>query len=291
MTAPAYRGRFAPTPSGPLHFGSLVTAVASWLDARAAGGVWLLRIDDLDPPREVPGAADRILHQLECHGLEWDERVRYQSQRNEAYASAVDHLLASGHAFRCRMTRKELQALDNRHPGPSVATSDPDSAVRAIVPDHLVHFHDRFQSACTFDLRQEGPFVIQRRDGLFGYQLACALDDADDRITHVVRGVDLLASTARQVLVLDYLGRDMPVYGHLPLVTDKEGRKLSKSAGSAALPDAPEDNLVRALRWLGAPASQGPVREQLDAALEWWRNSSSGLRTVRTGPAPAQSLP
>lgn len=273
-----YRGRFAPTPSGPLHFGSLVTALASWLDARAAGGVWLVRIDDLDPPREVPGAADTILRQLARHGLEWDESVRYQSRRGDAYAEAVEALVCDGLAFRCPLSRRQLQALGNRHPGPAVATADPDSAVRLCIPAHPVRFEDRFRGMVTFDLAEEGPFVIRRRDGFYAYQLACALDDADDGITDVVRGVDLLASTARQLVVLEALGRPAPRYAHLPLVQDDQGRKLSKSAGSAALPDAPVTSLAAAIRWLGGTPCGDTVTALLDGALAWWRAGAPGLR-------------
>lgn len=274
-----YRGRFAPTPSGPLHFGSLVTALASWLDARAQSGIWLVRIDDLDPPREVPGAADTILRQLAAHGLHWDSAVRYQSRRQEAYASAVARLLDQGDAFYCRLSRSELEALGQRHPGPAVAVNDPQAAVRLAVPDHLTTFHDRFCGRCRFDLRQEGAFVIRRRDGLYAYQLACAVDDSDDGITDVVRGADLLDSTARQLLVLERLGKTPPSYGHLPLVRDGLGRKLAKSAGSAAI-DARHsaDNLRRAMAWLGGPAVEGNVEAVLAEGLAWWKSEARGRR-------------
>ena len=249
-----YRGRFAPTPSGPLHFGSLVAALASWLEARHAGGEWLVRVDDLDPPREMPGAADAILRQLETFGLHWDGAVRYQSQRHSAYQLAVDALLDSGHAFHCRLTRKQLAALDHNHPGISAAVpAADDTAIRLQVPDRELDYQDGIQGRISNNLHQDGgAFVIRRRDGLFGYQLACALDDADDGITHVLRGADLLDSTLRQRWLLECLGRPAPDYAHLPVVTDGRDMKLSKSAGSEALDPARASLLLTAaLRCMG----------------------------------------
>lgn len=249
-----YRGRFAPTPSGPLHFGSLVAALASWLEARHAGGEWLVRVDDLDPPREVPGAADTILRQLETFGLYWDGAVRYQSQRHPAYQQAVDTLLDSDHAFHCRLTRKQLAALNHNHPGISAAVpAADDTAIRLYVPDRELRYQDGIQGRISNNLHQDGgAFVIRRRDGLFGYQLACALDDADDGITHVLRGADLLDSTLRQRWLLECLGRPAPDYAHLPVVTDGRNLKLSKSAGSEALDPARASQLLTAaLRCMG----------------------------------------
>ena len=170
-----YRGRFAPTPSGPLHFGSLVTALAGWLDARYHGGQWLLRIDDLDPPRQQPGAVDTILRQLDAFQLHWDGEPVYQSRRSDRYQRAVDTLLAGGKAFYCTLSRKQLKALDHIHPGPAVAQPPgPDRAVRLAVPDTPLWLDDRLQGRVHADLALEGgAFVIRRRDGLFGYQLAC----------------------------------------------------------------------------------------------------------------------
>ncbi len=249
-----YRGRFAPTPSGPLPFGSLVAALASWLEARHAGGEWLVRVDDLDPPREVPGAADTILRQLETFGLHWDGPVRYQSQRHFAYQEAVDTLLDSGHAFHCRLTRKQLADLDHNHPGISAAVpAAADTAIRLQVPDRELRYLDAIQGRISNNLHQDGgAFVIRRRDGLFGYQLACALDDADDGITHVLRGADLLDSTLRQRWLLECLGRPAPDYAHLPVITDGRDLKLSKSAGSEALDPARANLLLTAaLRCIG----------------------------------------
>ncbi|MDX1803998.1 MAG: tRNA glutamyl-Q(34) synthetase GluQRS [Alcanivorax sp.] len=249
-----YRGRFAPTPSGPLHFGSLVAALASWLEARAAGGEWLVRVDDLDPPREVPGAADTILAQLEQFGLAWDGAVRYQSQRHDAYQAAVEKLLEQQQAFHCTLTRKQLAARDHNHPGISAAVNARDNAsVRLAVPDRELCYDDGIQGRVCNNLHRDGgAFVIRRRDGLFGYQLSCALDDADDGITHVLRGADLIDSTLRQRWLLECLGRPAPQYAHLPVVTDGRDTKLSKSAGSDALdPQRASQLLTAALHCMG----------------------------------------
>ncbi|MEO1900918.1 MAG: tRNA glutamyl-Q(34) synthetase GluQRS [Alcanivorax sp.] len=287
-----YVGRFAPTPSGPLHFGSLVTALASWLDARHHGGRWLLRVDDLDPPRQQPGAVDTILHQLDRFGLHWDDTPLYQSRRGPAYADAVARLLDAGLAFHCTLSRKQLQALDNIHPGPAVAQPPgPDRAVRLTVPDGQVCFEDRIQGRVCADLAREGgPFVIRRRDGLFAYQLACALDDADQGITDVVRGSDLLASTLRQRRVLQCLGAPAPDYAHLPVIMDPAGGKMSKSAGAAALDTArPSGALFAALSCVGLRPEKDLAGAGVDQQLTWarahWRPEQ--LPRGRRQPPPA----
>ena len=267
-----YRGRFAPTPSGPLHFGSLVAALASWLEARHAGGEWLIRVDDLDPPREVPGAADTILRQLETFGLHWDGPVRYQSQRHFAYQEAVDALLDRGYAFHCRLTRKQLAALNHNHPGISASVpAAEDTAIRLQVPDRALSYQDGIQGAITNNLHRDGgAFVIRRRDGLFGYQLACALDDADDGITHVLRGADLLDSTLRQRWLLECLDRPAPEYAHLPVVSDGRNLKLSKSTGSEALdPTRASQLLTTALHCLGLQPPSDLQDERPAVLLAW----------------------
>ena len=287
-----YVGRFAPTPSGPLHFGSLVTALASWLDARHHGGHWLLRVDDLDPPRQQPGAVDTILHQLDHFGLHWDSAPLHQSRRADAYAAAVERLLAGKQAFYCTLSRKQLKALDNVHPGPAVARPPgPDRAVRLTVADGERCFEDRLQGRICADLTQEGgPFVIRRRDGLFAYQLACALDDADQDITDVVRGSDLLASTLRQLRVLECLGAPAPRYAHLPVIMDPAGGKMSKSAGAAALDEAyPAPYLHAALGCVGLAPEPALARAGVDEQLAWasahWHPAL--LPTGRRQPPPA----
>ena len=281
------RGRFAPSPTGDLHLGSLTTALASWLDIRQRGGQWWLRIDDIDPPREVPGAARRILDALAQHGLEHDGDVVWQSQRGAQYAGAVDRLLAQGDAFYCSLSRRELETLGGRHPGPPVAVqAGPDHAIRLAVPDHPITFQDRLQGPQRLNLAEaDGAFVIRRRDGLFAYQLACALDDAEMGVTEVLRGADLLDSTFRQLQVIDRLGLQAPTYGHLPVVVDKDGNKLSKSAGAARLSPEPATNLVTALQLLGAetPADlhRSPVQTILDWGLSHWQaDHLSGRRIL-----------
>ena len=280
-TAATPRGRFAPSPTGSLHLGSLVTALASWLDMRTRGGEWLVRIDDIDPPREVPGAADTILHQLEVHGLEHDGSPYYQRQRGAAFAEAVETLLRQGDAFHCALSRRQLAEYAGVHPGPSVAVGPgPDRAVRLCVPDTPVSFQDELQGTVSVCLAREGPFVIRRRDGLFAYQLASALDEVLLEITDVMRGADLLESTARQLHVLHCLGHRGPRWAHLPLVVDEEGRKLSKSEGAAALaPRDPAANLVRALQCLGMvppPELRGAQpRTVLEWAREHWQRPTS----------------
>lgn len=235
--APGYRGRFAPSPTGPLHFGSLVAAVGSWLCARAAGGAWLVRIEDIDPPREVPGAARDILETLAAFGMESDEPVLFQRDRTDAYAAAFDQLRKDGHVFACRCSRSELAAGDGVHPAQCGELSEAhrqlllsrEPAWRVRVPEQAVAFHDAVQGDFTQHLAREvGPFVVRRVEGWFAYQLAVVVDDATQRITEIVRGCDLLDSTPRQIWLQNLLGYATPKYLHLPLALDAEGRKLSK---------------------------------------------------------------
>lgn len=268
-----YRGRFAPTPSGPLHVGSLVTALASWLDARAHAGKWLLRIDDIDPPRQQAGAAELICRQLERCALHWDAAVIYQSQRSAAYQAALSALLASDAAFYCRLSRSALKACGQRHPGRAAAATDNprDAAIRLDVEAAPLCFEDRFQGRQCIALQHDGPFVIGRRDGLFAYQLACAVDDAEYHITDVVRGIDLLDSSARQIAVLRALGHSPPRYAHLPVVRDAAGIKLSKSAGSAALElTDPARALDQAMQWLGLTVDRDTPERMLQQAVACW---------------------
>jgi len=281
MTMDRYRGRFAPTPSGPLHFGSLVMALASWLDARSHGGEWLVRIDDIDPPREQPGAADMILRQLDAFSLGWDGPVHYQSQRQNAYEQAVQDLIDKGDAFYCPLSRRQLESLGQRHPGPSVAVAQTDNtAVRLTVNSTPICIDDRFQGRQCWQLDQEdGAFVIRRRDGLYAYQLACALDDADLGISDVVRGVDLLDSTPRQLHVLQCLRRSAPRYGHLPVVMGNDGNKLSKSSGAVAVtPDSRGQILSDALTQLGITLPPDQPAALLQAALPLWPHNRPSSR-------------
>ncbi|GAA0259574.1 tRNA glutamyl-Q(34) synthetase GluQRS [Rhodanobacter caeni] len=228
-----YRGRFAPSPTGRLHFGSLVAALASWLCARQAGGQWLLRMEDLDPPREVAGAASSILATLPAFGLVADEPVLFQSRRRAAYDAAFEQLRAAGHLFACTCSRTDLAATGGRHvDGRCVGTgSGRAPAWRLRAPDVDIDFHDALQGPQRQNLRQQvGDFVIRRADGIYSYQLGCVVDDAFQQVTEVVRGHDLLDSTPRQIWLQRCLGLPTPTYRHLPLVLDEHGHKLSKSA-------------------------------------------------------------
>jgi glutamyl-Q tRNA(Asp) synthetase len=278
-----YRGRFAPSPTGPLHFGSLVAATASYLDARRAGGEWLLRIEDLDPPREVPGSAEQIVATLAALGFQWTGSVTKQSERHAAHQAALDELLAAGRAFACSCSRTELQAAQPAGRDPSdelyypgwcrshVRAPERPLAIRFRVAPGTIAFDDRLQGPQASDLaRDTGDFVIRRRDSLFAYQLAVVVDDAAQHITHVVRGADLLGSTARQIALQAALGVTTPEYAHLPLAIDANGIKLSKSSGAAAV-DArqPARELWRTLQFL----KQGPPpdlrRAQVATLWEW----------------------
>ncbi|MHB1370034.1 MAG: tRNA glutamyl-Q(34) synthetase GluQRS, partial [Pseudomonadaceae bacterium] len=243
MTSPRpadrYIGRFAPTPSGYLHFGSLFAALASYLDARAVGGDWLLRMEDIDPPREMPGAQAAIVETLRRYGFAWDGAMLRQSQRQAAYQAAIEHLLDAGLAYACTCSRKQLQAYPGAYPGfCRDAGHDPrDAAIRLRVPDREYRFCDRVQGEYRQHLgREVGDFVIRRRDGLVAYQLAVVLDDAWQGVTDVVRGADLLDSTPRQLYLQELLGLPQPRYLHLPLIIQPDGHKLGKSYRSPPLP-------------------------------------------------------
>ena len=255
-----YCGRFAPSPTGELHLGSLVAALGSWLYARHAGGQWRLRMEDIDPPREVAGAAAAILAALPHFGLLADAPVLWQSQRTAAYDDAFARLRAADQVFPCWCSRSDLAASDGMHrDGRCVAPADRTRAPawRLRTPDVTLSFDDALQGPQRQNLRDSaGDFVIRRVEGLYSYQLACAVDDAHQGITEVVRGSDLLDSTPRQIWLQRLLGLPTPAYRHLPLVLDAQGRKLSKS--TQALPLDPADPLPAlrlALGFLRQPAA------------------------------------
>lgn len=260
-----YIGRFAPSPTGPLHFGSLVCALASYLDAKRHGGKWLLRIEDIDPPREQPGAADSIKRTLEAHGLFWDGEVRYQSQRSEAYWDCLNQLKKLDLLYPCNCTRARLAPLNGQYDGhcrrhpPGAGEA---CALRLKVTDlppefghirNTIEFVDRVQGIQKEDIAQvSGDFVIHRKDGFFAYQLAVVVDDIDQGITDVVRGDDLLDTTARQIFLYQILGKQPPTYAHIPVVKDEHGNKLSKQNHAPAVNDSTaEKNLLAALDTLG----------------------------------------
>ncbi|SDB58563.1 glutamyl-Q tRNA(Asp) synthetase [Pseudomonas sp. NFACC23-1] len=286
----AYIGRFAPTPSGHLHFGSLVAALASYLDARAVGGRWLLRMEDLDPPREEPGAQAAILKALESYGFEWDGEMVRQSERHDAYDQVINRLFSQGLAYACTCSRKQLEAYQGIYPGlcRNAGHGTEDAAIRLRVPELEYHFTDRVQGEFRQHLgREVGDFVIRRRDGLYAYQLAVVLDDAWQGVTDIVRGADLLDSTPRQLYLQELLGLPQPRYLHVPLITQPDGHKLGKSYRSPPLAaDQATPLLLRALRALG----QQPGLELVDASprelLAW------GIRHWDAGKIPRTlSLP
>lgn len=265
-------GRFAPSPTGPLHLGSLVAALGSYVMARRAGGQWLLRMEDLDAPRVVSGIADDILRTLEALGFRWDGEVVYQSRRTEAYQSAMERLLGAGLAYSCGCTRSEIARISSAphgaelvYPGicrDGLPEGKSERAWRVKVYDELIEFNDLFVGHYSQSLSSScGDFVIQRADGPFAYHLAVVVDDAESGVNQVVRGADLLPSTPRQIYLQKLLGYPTPVYGHLPLVVNPDGTKLSKRENAVSLADR-------------------------DLAQEGWRLLFAALRFLGQAPPP-----
>ena len=295
MSAEQVIGRFAPSPTGPLHFGSLIAAVGSYCLARQAGGRWLLRMEDLDSPRVVPGAADDILFTLESLGLHWDGEIVWQSRRTDAYQAAVETLRDQGQVFDCACSRKEI-LLSAPHPGeegpvyPGTCRSGLPAgrtprAQRIIVPDRQVCFTDGVFGPMQQVLSEAvGDFVLRRADGQFAYQLAVVVDDAASGVNQVVRGADLLSSTPRQIFLHACLGNPVPEYIHLPLLTDRQGKKISKRQGALGFDSRvnPSALIVRTLNLLGQvvpeEAAQSPPAELLD-----WACRNLERRRIPTG--------
>lgn len=291
-------GRFAPSPSGPLHFGSMVAALGSSLSARAAGGRWLLRIEDVDTPRTVPGAAEGILRTLEQFGFEWDGPVVWQSRRTDAYRAAFEALRAAERVFPCACTRREIAdsalARDGtrRYPGTcrdGLAPGREARAWRLRVEPGEVSFDDAVQGLIREDVAADvGDFVLLRADGLFAYQLAVVVDDAEAGVTEVVRGADLLDSTGRQILLQRLLGHPQPRYAHLPVASNAAGEKLSKQTLARAVEGAdPARVLVDALDFLGQEPPAGLAEAGLAAVWAWARQHWSMVRVPRRRSVPA----
>ncbi|HEY6240370.1 MAG TPA: tRNA glutamyl-Q(34) synthetase GluQRS [Burkholderiales bacterium] len=283
-----YRGRFAPSPTGPLHFGSLVAAVGSYLDARWNKGRWLVRIEDLDRAREAPGAADAILRALEGFGFEWDEETMFQSRRNEAYHAALSRLQDQKAIFPCTCTRREISdstlspAGEAVYPGTCRMGISPGRppAMRVCASEGVIAFDDVVQGRIEQNLAREvGDFVVRRADGQFAYQLAVVVDDFEQDITDVVRGADLLASTPRQILLQRLLDHPTPRYAHLPVATNRNGEKLSKQTLAAPL----EINeagvwIWRALHFLG---QEPPVELAAGSTPDIWSWALGNWCTAR----------
>lgn len=286
-------GRFAPSPTGPLHFGSLVCALASYLDVKSLGGQWLVRIEDLDPPREVAGSSDQILTQLEAHGLHWDGIVLYQSTRLDAYQDVLSRLQHQQLAYHCECSRKRLTSLNgiyDNHCRHLKLSGDENATRLSVIPESsLISFHDQIVGSNAHDLGLEsGDFIIKRRDGLFSYQLAVTVDDQFQGITHVMRGSDLLDSTPKQILLQQYLGYRRPTYAHLPIAVNSEGQKLSKQTQATSLIAGNEvHNCWQALHWL----SQSPPSELQECTLnelhKWASENWAPEKITRSGSAPA----
>lgn len=288
-----YVGRFAPSPTGPLHLGSLATAVASYLHARQARGQWLVRIEDIDPPREVPGAAGDILRRLEAFELEWDGDVVFQSTRLAVYRDVAQSLLGAGLAFRCRCSRSEIRAGNDGQPGRYPGTcrerqlSAGDAAVRVRVEPGTLTLADELQGPSETDLAATtGDYVIVRRDELPAYHLAVVVDDAAQGITNVVRGVDLLDSTPVHCHLQRALKLPTPQYCHLPVIVNAQGQKLSKQTGARAVTALEPGVAADVLQWLGLAVPNELTRERPRVLWQWAieRWDPARLRGIRAIP-------
>jgi len=276
-----YTGRFAPSPTGPLHFGSLIAAVASYCEAKSHQGKWLVRMEDLDKPREIPGAATTILHQLENFGFEWDGAILYQSQRSEAYAAALEQLKQNNLVYPCTCTRKEIADSSTSlgiegliYPGTCLRQplkQQSALAWRIKTPDRVITFHDAIQGDISQNLQHDiGDFILKRADGLFAYQLAVIVDDAEQGITHVVRGADLLNSTPRQIFLQQTLHYPIPTYAHVPVAANAAGEKLSKQTLAQPIHIKNcADLLFHALQFLGQNPPESLQSEAKHIIWQW----------------------
>jgi glutamyl-Q tRNA(Asp) synthetase len=272
-----YKGRFAPSPTGPLHFGSLLAAVASYLEARRYRGQWLLRVEDIDPPRAQPGATDEILKALERFGFEWDGPVTFQSESREAHEAAIRGLRDAGKAYPCDCSRRQLVdaprgTLGIIYPGTCRKGCDgAEHALRVLTTDTPTRFIDRLQGPQAQSLESEsGDFIVLRRDGLIAYQLAVVVDDHLQGITDVVRGIDLMDSTPRQIWLQQLLGYQTPTYCHIPVAINEQGQKLSKSHGAPGIPlDSPAGALVASLEALGQAPPKDLATSGVSATWNW----------------------
>ncbi len=268
-----YRGRFAPSPSGLLHFGSLVAALASYLDAKHHQGSWLVRVEDIDPPREKAGASSEILKTLEAFGLHWDESVLYQSQQSELYLDTLADLQNQKLSYYCQCTRAEIKAIGGIYQGHCRTLNHPktNSAIRLINDHGIYRYQDLIQQQvqCNQALAQED-FILFRKDGLFAYQLAVVVDDIYQGISHVIRGCDLLEPTARQLSFFPILNAVAPQYGHIPLAVTEQGYKLSKQNKAPAIDNQnPQPALMAALIFLGQKPPSALAFVAVDEIINW----------------------
>ena len=298
---PLYVGRFAPSPTGPLHFGSLVAAMASYLDALAHQGQWLVRMEDIDPPREVPGAASQILATLENFGLQWHGSVRYQSERSDAYEAVLENLQENGLAYYCQCSRKQLAPFNGVYPGTcrQKALPNSDAALRLKLAATRIDFADALQGVQQIHLDQIGDFILKRRDSLYAYQLAVVVDDHDQQVSHIVRGIDLMDSTFRQIALMNTLGWQPPKYAHLPVIVNAQQQKLSKQSFAPAIDDLvgrkPDEKIKivhQVLTCLGF--RDVPETSELDKLLQWavshWRlDRLQGITSIPDPSSPNSS--
>jgi len=291
--------RFAPSPTGPLHLGSLLAAVGSYLDARANGARWLVRIEDLDTPRVIPGCADDMLRTLEAFGFEWEGEVLFQSTRRAAYAEALATLTDAKRVFACSCSRKDLAGVDDESQGyPGTCRLGPTkpgpTALRFRVSDRSIHFADLCLGPQHFDLTRCGDVVVQRRDGIASYQLAVVVDDAFQGVTRVVRGADLLTSTPWQIDLQEALALPTPIYGHLPLLLEPDGAKLSKTDRAAPIdPLLAPKLLISTLTHLSQAPPPGlahsSIKDVWNWALEHWNPQALAGKTEARLSVPGDS--
>lgn len=269
-----YIGRFAPSPSGPLHFGSLIAALGSYFQAKSQRGQWLVRIEDLDPPREMPGASKLILDTLEAYQLHWDGEVVYQSERHELYQDQINTWLQSGQAYYCQCTRKQIKASGGFYTGTCrdlALTNHDQCAIRLRMNHPVYQFEDQRHGTLTIPTQlADEDFIIKRRDGLFAYNLAVVLDDIDQGITEVVRGADLIEPTGRQISLYKMLNQSPVSYLHLPLALDSNGQKLSKQNHAKAIDNHnPKPALLDAMSFLGFDIDEEIRAATVGEIIQW----------------------
>jgi glutamyl-Q tRNA(Asp) synthetase len=270
-----YTGRFAPSPTGELHLGSLFAAVISFLEAKTHNGKWLVRIEDIDPPREQEGASTAILQCLDAHGLHWDGEVMFQSKRYSRYQEIIETLIKKKAIFPCQCSRKQLSAFNGAHPSQCIQPLNQQQPFALRAPSFSFEFNDLYQGKQTGD---DGHFIVKRREGLFAYQLAVIVDDHDQSISHVIRGYDLLDSTPKQLYLYQALDWQPPLFGHFPILVNEDGSKLSKQNLAPAINhENAIQNLNKVMALLGLPQHQDAKSPEqlLEYAVKHWQSSQT----------------